>query len=234
MREVRFATAAAPVRESPNWAGYVVPATGTPFSSIAATFVVPTVACGPTPTGELSVWVGVDGVSGTPGGRAVFQDGVAAACTVAGQRDTLWWEYWPAESEQVLSSAVNPGDTILAHVWAGADASGQRGWLWSITDETTGETFTASAAIDYPGPAASADFVVEDPLPNYQVPGVYAPFPCFSGVTFLTLSTTPALPAPTAADCWRIVKSAAVLASGTPPREGAAGLQERVLAGLAS
>jgi hypothetical protein len=160
---------------SGNWSGYVFAGSG--IAGARGTFTVP----GLSPTASLSdttEWVGVDGnTDGT-----LIQAGIDVEYSpkLARVVITPWWEILPAPETPIPSITVRVGDSITAAV---AEQAGTPTWTISVTDNTTGQTFTT--AQHYEGAQTSAEWIVEAPsFGNTVVPlGVYAPNITFSGLS---------------------------------------------------
>jgi hypothetical protein len=137
---------------SDNWSGYFE--TGGPFTSVTGTFNVPNLAASGTTT-DTSEWVGIDGV----GDQSLIQAGVNELYNPSTNLVNVqaWWEIIPAPSTPILTLAVVPGNTVtvtISELSAGL-------WAITVTDDTTGQTFTIDQP--YSGPAQSAEWIVEAP-----------------------------------------------------------------------
>jgi hypothetical protein len=136
-----------------NWAGYVASAAKVRFTSIGATWVLPSVRCRAGNPTFMSNWVGLGG-DRTP---VLEQIGTEADCGADGQASySAWLELVPAVSDGV-NVAVRPGDVISAAV----TVSGRRVDL-RLSDRTLGVGFARSFAarsVD----VSSAESVVEAP-----------------------------------------------------------------------
>ena len=166
-----------------NWAGLVD--TAGPFTSVAATWVVPAVQ--PSPGSELSAtWVGLDGVSATD--PTIIQTGTTQS-TVAGQTTYFaWYEMYPAPSVAVAN--VAPGDVVHADI----TQIGAGAWTVSISDLSNGRRF--SVVVAYPGPGLSAEWIEEAPLVGGQV----AALADFGAVGFGGVTVDGAAPSPATLD----------------------------------
>jgi hypothetical protein len=143
-----------------NWSGYAV---STPnVTSVRATFTVPQVGP-PGSIGGLSpdvaAWVGIDGyTSGT-----VKQTGIAGTWDDATGKATYyaWWEMYPRVSTTIRKMAISAGDSMTASVTYNGGGS----FTLSITDNTTGQSYTTTVSAPVGGPNAaqrsSAEYVVE-------------------------------------------------------------------------
>ncbi len=194
-------TLATASQQSASWAGYVAKLSA-PAKSVSATWTVPSVTCGATTT-WLGTWVGVDGAEARGRGTTtVFQDGIYSYCVNGEQQNEAWWESYPGPANAL--GTVDTGDAISASVW---HTSG--GWMWSVTDATTGASYQSDQAVQYSGPADTAEWIVEDPGAPSE------PFVAgFSPVTFsdMTVSATKG-PSFTEGSTWQMVQDSEVLAA---------------------
>lgn len=208
-------TLAAADQQSTAWAGYVSTSSSR-TTSVAATWTVPTVACGSSTT-WLGSWLGVDGaeVAG-PGTKVLFQAGVYSYCVDGEQENEAWWEEYPGPANPL--GAVGSGDAISAAVWNTGD-----GWMWSVTDSTSGTSYRSSQPVDYSGPAGTAEWIVEDPGTPSE------PFVAgFSPITFtnMAMSTTKGASF-THGTVWQMVQNGDALA--TPVQSSAFVASQRTL-----
>jgi hypothetical protein len=166
---------------SSNWSGYAlsenavsgascVPPTNTVYTSVSATWTVPTVQA-TTGTSYSAVWTGIDGFTNT----SLIQAGTEQDIVNGKTHYDAWWEILPA-AETVVSS-VNPGDSITVTISKGTGSS----WTISLTDNKGG-SFTRTET--YTGPGASAEWVVEAPTVGGRV-ATLAPY----GSTVFDLAT---------------------------------------------
>jgi Peptidase A4 family len=194
--------------QSASWAGYVS-TLDSPATAVSATWTVPSVSCG-SDTSWLGAWLGVDGAeSSGPGTSLLFQDGIYSYCINGQQQNEAWWESYPGPANALGS--VNTGDTISASLW---QASG--GWMWSVTDETTGASYRSTQPVNYSGPAGTAEWIVEDPGAPTE------PFvDGFSPITFTNMTMTTANGSSfTNGSTWQMVQNGHTLA--TPDQTAAA------------
>ncbi len=71
-----------------------------------------------------------------------------------------WWELYPQNAEQPITNmTIAPGDTVTAAVSEGANGA----WTLTITDETSGESFTTVQKPNFTPDVASAEMIVERP-----------------------------------------------------------------------
>jgi Peptidase A4 family len=154
---------------SSNWSGYGD--LGTDFDGVGATWIEPTVTCGPAPT-LVGFWVGIDGLDTD----SVEQDGTLVECDNGSPSYYMWWEMFPANDVQVVST-VNPGDSITASVTRAGSS-----YFLDLTDNTTGQGFGVSstceadtatstcldASAEWIAEAPSSDSGVVQPLSDFQ------------------------------------------------------------------
>jgi Peptidase A4 family len=144
---------------SDNWGGYADVGSAEDYTKVKSSWVQPTVTCNPNISGyQWTVWwVGIDGWNdGT-----VEQDGTEAYCQ-GGQGPVYgtWWEHYPVNDIQTVSTAVQPGD----HLTSVVTRSGTK-YTVKVTDATTpAASFThkfscsATACAD-----TSAEWIAESP-----------------------------------------------------------------------
>jgi Peptidase A4 family len=155
------------VVSSGNWSGFA--AHGTQFTSVSATWSVPSLNCAVSPDGsQVGQWVGLDGYGTT----TVEQTGTAAGCSGGVPTYWAWYEMYPLAP--VTLAGVGPGDAITASV---AYHPALKEWRLILTDLTNGGHSTETL----PCPSgsvcrnASAETISETPgggpptvtMPNY-------------------------------------------------------------------
>jgi hypothetical protein len=120
---------------STNWSGYADTGAANSFSQVSGSWVEPTATC--TSTESLAAfWVGIDGISGAD--PTVQQDGTIIECIGGSAQYFDWWETYPGNAVQVVSS-VSPGDSITASVIHNGMYS------MSVTDSThSADSFTVN------------------------------------------------------------------------------------------
>jgi hypothetical protein len=135
-----------------NWAGYVT--TGTKFSSVSASWVVPTVTC--TSGTQLSAaWVGLDGFN--PNSTTVEQTGTDSDCAAGVPNYYAWYEMYPAPLV-TLAKAVAAGDRMNASVVATTATT----FVLTINDATKGWTRTINKTLAT-AKRSSAEVIQEAP-----------------------------------------------------------------------
>jgi Peptidase A4 family len=171
---------AATAATSNNWSGYV--ASGKTFSSVAGSWVQPTVTCNGGST-YSAYWVGLGGTSGQ--GGALEQTGTQADCSSDGQPHYFaWYELVPAGPVN-LDLSVNPGDRMSARVSVNGTAV-----TLSLTDDTTGAAVTKNVQMSNPD-TSSADWIAEAPSACDQSGGCsQLPLADFGTVSFTNATAT--------------------------------------------
>jgi hypothetical protein len=135
-----------------NWSGYV--ATGSGFTSVAATWTEPKTTCNST-NDLYAPWVGIDGY----GSSSVEQTGVQTDCSSGSPVDSAWYEMYPA-NPVYYSNPVSAGDVITATV----SRSGTT-YTLTLTDKT--KNWTKTTKKSYRGANASAEVILESPPAAY-------------------------------------------------------------------
>ncbi|MCI4330755.1 MAG: G1 family endopeptidase [Thermoplasmata archaeon] len=136
---------------SANWAGYAVKTTKGTVTDVQGSWIVPKVSCPSKGHLYSSFWVGIDGY----GSSSVEQTGTDSDCNHGTPQYYAWFEFYPNPSRGTsLSIAV--GDTMSADVsYSGGT------FTTSITDVTTGKSYSASSTIK--AARASAEWIAEAP-----------------------------------------------------------------------
>jgi Peptidase A4 family len=126
---------------SNNWAGYAaLPRhSRSSFRYVQATFTVPSVNCAATVNAFSVHWVGLDGFDNS----TVQQDGIEADCNGTTPVYTAWWETYPANQIQTVSSVnVSPGDAVTASVYYNTAAGAHHDrYNFILTDVSNGQSF---------------------------------------------------------------------------------------------
>ena len=133
---------------SSNWSGYA--ANGGTFTSVTATWTVPTVAAS---SGADATWVGIGGLTSND----LLQAGTQAMVDGSGTVEySSWIEMLPQSSRNVPLS-VSAGDSVTVTI---AQQSGND-WLIAMTNNTTNGTY--SVTVQYSSSRSSAEWVQEAP-----------------------------------------------------------------------
>jgi hypothetical protein len=158
-------------QQSSNWSGYAE--TGSGYTSASATWTVPSVSASSSDT-YSSAWVGIDG----DGNSNLIQTGTESDWSGGQATYYAWWEILPAAETPIESLSVSPGDSITASV---AQAGGST-WNISLTDNTTGQSFSTQQ--QYSGSGGSVEYIQEAPEINGDISQIadFSPFD-FSGLT---------------------------------------------------
>jgi hypothetical protein len=120
-------------------------------SDVVGTWVVP--ATTTSANSYSSAWVGIDGYSsGTVEQLGTEQDWVNGA-----PRYYAWWEMYPKGSKLIPGMTIHAGDRMGAEV----RFTGGRTFMLSMTDFSTGQTFTTFQKSN--GRRSSAEWVMEAP-----------------------------------------------------------------------
>jgi hypothetical protein len=140
------------------WSGYAT--TGSQFSAISASWIVPSAICAPGANSDQTQWVGIDGF----GNSTVEQDGTEVSCNRGQPYYAVWYETYgyPTTNDVGFSPTlypVTPGDAITASV-----TFSQGVWTFVIHDATAGWTATHAKTLSNPQPSQStAEVIVEVP-----------------------------------------------------------------------
>lgn len=135
---------------STNWSGYAIP-TGT-YTSATAQWVVPSVSASKGST-YSSAWVGIDGYNNSN----LIQTGTESDYYNRSAHYNAWWEILPAAETPISSMAVRAGDMMTASITKGTGST----WTITISDTSTGKSFTTSQS--YSGPGTSVEWIEEAP-----------------------------------------------------------------------
>jgi len=141
-------TPASVTSSSSNWSGYA--ASGGTFTSVTATWTVPSVSANS--TGADATWVGIGGLSS----RDLLQAGTQAMVDGSGVTYTSWIEMLPQSSRDVPLS-ISAGDSVTVSI---TQQSGND-WLIAMKNNTTGGTYNVT--VQYSSSNSSAEWVQEAP-----------------------------------------------------------------------
>jgi hypothetical protein len=179
---------------SNNWSGYVADVQQNPVASggwnpqtnvvtyVSGSWVVPKV--GGSGTGYSAVWVGIDGNNT----QYLEQIGTEEDVVKGKTSYYAWFEMLPQQqTEQVISGmTISPGDSITASVALVSSTASQKSFLLSITDNTTGKSYSTTQTTSASAPAESAEWIVEATTVN----GSVATLANFGTATFSAASAT--------------------------------------------
>lgn len=136
-----------------NWSGYAV--TGSNFTGVAGSWIVPKYHCLKTPNSSSNVFVGIDGYPST--NTTVEAIGTASNCVGTKYQYYAWYELEPSTYVQISDFSVKSGDAILAEVTYSAST-----FTFTITNDTTGKTFTTTGKLSG-AKRTSAEWIVSRP-----------------------------------------------------------------------
>ncbi len=162
---------------STNWSGYAVTGPSGSVSDATGSWIVPAIqgSC-PSANQYSSFWVGIDGYnSGT-----VEQTGTDSDCQGGVPTYYAWFEFFPHASVLINGLTIHPGDKMSAD----AHFSG-RSFTVSITDTTTGGTFSTSSSVKR-AQRSSAEWIAEAPSSS----GGILPLADFGTVSFSSSDAT--------------------------------------------
>jgi len=161
---------------STNWSGYL--ATNGSFNAISGSWHATTAIGVSGTTSADSTWIGIGGVTTSDLIQVGTQNIIAANGQVA---TTAFYELLPDFAQTVPGVTVTPGDSMTASL--SEISSGQ--WAVSITDQTNGQSYTATVA--YASSNSSAEWIEEDPSFSS---GRQIPFDNYQTAAFSGGSTT--------------------------------------------
>ena len=142
-------TPASVTSSSSNWSGYA--ANGGTFTSVTATWTVPTVSA--TSSGADATWVGIGGLTTND----LLQAGTQAMVDGSGTVEySSWIEMLPQSSRNVPLS-VSAGDSVTVTI----TQQGGNDWLIAMKNNTTNGSY--SVTVQYSSSSSSAEWVQEAP-----------------------------------------------------------------------
>lgn len=150
---------------STNWSGYVAqssltsPANGF-VKNVIGSWTIPTLTCQASQNTFVAIWVGIDGSSS----NTVEQLGTEQDCINGVQQNSAWFEEFPRPSRTIFTITVHPGDMFTASV----THTGTNGYIETITDITTGKSF--SKTVQVKAKDLSAEWIVEAPATTQVLP----------------------------------------------------------------
>jgi hypothetical protein len=155
---------------SSNWSGYAK--TGSTYTRATGQWIVPSVSK-TTKATYGSQWVGIDGFNNS----SLIQTGTETDWYNGSAHYAAWWEILPAAETVITSITVHPGDHMSASIVKGSGST----WTITLTDTTTGKSFTTTKT--YTGPGTSVEWVEEAPtvgghqatLAHYSSPDLFDP-----------------------------------------------------------
>ncbi len=145
----RPGTPATVTSSSSNWSGYA--ANGGNFTSVTATWTVPTVSA--TSSGADATWVGIGGLTSND----LLQAGTQAMVDGSGTVEYSAWVEMLPQSSRNVPLTVSAGDSVTVTI---TQQSGND-WLISMKNNTTKGTY--SVTVQYDSSNSSAEWVQEAP-----------------------------------------------------------------------
>src|SRR5256886_4440266 len=141
--------------QSTNWSGYAVTGASGSVSDAKGSWTVPAIqgTC-PSTNQYSSFWVGIDGYSS----GTVEQTGTDSDCQNGVPTYYAWYEFFPHPPFLINGISVHPGDVISAE----AHALGNGKFTVSISDITTGQSFSTSSTV-HRARQSSAEWIAEAP-----------------------------------------------------------------------
>lgn len=175
--------------QSSNWSGYNqgILDTTTPFSSVSASWVVPTATQHTAGQAEDSAtWIGIGGgclnSSCAATDSTLIQAGTEQDVSPSGVASyDAWWEIIPAPELQ-SSMVVHPGDVIDCSISSSVPGL----WTISLKDTTDGQGFTQS--VPYASDESTAEWIEETPTQIGTSGASLAALPNLSTVQFQNAS----------------------------------------------
>lgn len=145
--------------ESTNWSGYA--ATGTNFTQVTGTWVVPASTCTKGASAEYAAfWIGLDGwTSGS-----VEQTGTDSDCSNGKPSYYAWYEFYPEASYYAGNlTNLSVGDVMVASVTYNATKAQFTATIQDVTKKLTySTTFTPNRQTGTPA-RSSAEWIAEAP-----------------------------------------------------------------------
>jgi hypothetical protein len=150
---------------SSNWAGYVATGPGSTsttaspamaYTDVTGQWVEPKALCVPGNPTSVAIWVGLGGYSESS--QELEQTGTSADCSPSGTPSYyIWYELVPADSVNVTSFKIHPGDVIASVVQVNGTNV-----LVQVIDRTSRTRFTKRLTMATPD-LTSAEWIAEAP-----------------------------------------------------------------------
>jgi hypothetical protein len=184
---------------STNWSGNGEPGS---FTSIGGSWTVPSVTPAAGVTDYSSTWIGIDGLAN----RFLIQTGTESDVIGGVVHYDAWTEVLPQAERVVAHMAVSPGN----HMTAAINQVSGRTWTITVTDRTTGASYTQTRR--YRGPGASAEWIEERP----QVGRSLATLAPYGSTTFTGLTADGGVPRLSAPDAISMIGNTGSRVISTP------------------
>jgi len=160
---------------STNWAGYMAGSGN--YTAISGSWNIPSVTANTNGTAADAAWIGIGGVKS----RDLIQVGTEDTVTSKGSVTTAFYELLPNNARTITQLTITPGDSMSASI--SEISSGQ--WRITITDATTGHTYTTTKS--YFSSQSTAEWIEEDPSTTN---GQLIPLATFTPITFTNGTVT--------------------------------------------
>ncbi len=157
---------------SVNWSGYA--ATGGKFTSVSASWIVPTISADT--NGMDATWIGIGGVDTTD----LIQAGTQAVVESGQVVYSALWETLP-DVAQPVPMTISPGDQISVNI----TQQSRNTWQININDVTNSQSW--SKTLTYRSALSSAEWIEEAPATERSQ---ILPLDNFGSVTFTSGMTT--------------------------------------------
>jgi hypothetical protein len=168
-----------------NWAGYSIASNFRDpppvVTGVSGSWVVPQVEISQNDTFS-AVWIGIDGFFG----KTLIQTGTEQDSAGGVLYYFAWYELLPNDSVTITTINVSPGDIITASI--NLVNSGENLWSISISDVSTGQSF--SQDFSYDSGQLSAEWVVERPDVGNDTNMMISTTANFGSVTFSNCKAT--------------------------------------------
>lgn len=217
---VAAASAAARVVTAPKsttqWAGYAITnESGTPFTSVTATWKQPKASCR-SGAASAAFWVGLGGYSNDS--QTIEQIGADADCTRADKPAYYAWYDLPPNPGVVLKLKVGPADVLTASVRMN---SAHSVLSLRIVNVTTGSSYSKQLPVSSPD-LSSAEWIAEAPVDCAGYRGCQSvPLANFGSVSFTKIGAVAGGRRGTVTDTHWKANAVQLVPRGSTPSAGA-------------
>jgi hypothetical protein len=142
-------TPASVTNSSSNWSGYA--ANGGTFTSVTATWTVPTVSA--SASGADATWIGIGGLTSND----LLQAGTQAMVDGSGTVEYSSWIEMLPQSSRNVPLTVSAGDSVTVSI----TQQSENDWLIAMKNNTTKGTY--SVTVQYSSSKSSAEWIQEAP-----------------------------------------------------------------------
>ncbi len=163
---------------SSNWSGYLAATANIQYTAISGAWTVPAATATTVRTAYDAAWIGLGGVTATD----LIQVGTMNTVSHGHETSSAFYELFPQSAATPINSlTVTPGDNMSASV--ARTTTGQ--WSITITDTTTGKSFTTN--VTFTSSLSSAEWIEEDLSSSH---GKLLPLDNFAPVAFTGATLT--------------------------------------------